>query len=94
MYIVNIFVIKNCHNQKGEDARKNINLIEKKKRFIGPISLVWRLGGDSSLRWLPQRLLETSPVSGESREIHTCSNFFLETFLVSSRSISETSLRR
>ena len=75
--------------------------------IIGPISLAWRLGGDSSLRWLrrrlppppppphPRRLLETSRVSGESREIQTCSIFFFfffffwgggETFSVSSRS--------
>ena len=26
-YIVNIFFIKNCHNQKGEDAHENVNLI-------------------------------------------------------------------
>ena len=54
----------------------------------GPISLAWRLGGDSSLRWLRRRLLETSRVSWESREIQTCSIFFffLRLFPVSSRS--------
>ena len=45
----------------------------------------WRLVGDSSLRWLRRRLLETSRVSGESPEIQTCRNVS-SVSLVSSRS--------
>ena len=40
----------------------------------------WRPGGDASLRWLRRRLLETNRVSGESREIHTCSIFWGDFF--------------
>ena len=53
--------------------------------YLTGLETRWRLGGDSSLRWMRRRLLETSRVSGESREIQTCS-IFLETFSVSSRS--------
>ena len=46
----------------------------------GPISLAWRLGGDLVATRVsatsPRSLLETSRVSGESREIQTCSIFW------------------
>ena len=52
----------------------------------------WRLESPLVAETSPRRLLETSRVSGESRELETCSIFFWETFS-SLQQVSETSPR-